>query len=547
MIKLRDYQKEAKNSINKFFENGYGNPLVVAPTGAGKSVIMGQYIIDCVKTYPQTRIMCLAHVKELLEQNYEAIKSIDFGIDVGLFSASLNRKDRFNSVIVAGIQSVYDKADDFGFQDMLVIDECHLINPKQLGRYRDFIEGLKCKNPNLKIVGFTATPYRLGHGWIHKGEATIFNGIAYDIPVEMLIKEGYLVRPSAKAGKVHADLTNVHIVRGDFKESEAAEAFEKITLPAVKDIIERTSNQKCGLIFCSGLKHAESVKVAFESFGVYSVDVVSGKTHKAERARMVSAVKEGRLRWLINVAVFTTGFDAPNIDTIVFLRATQSTSLYVQMIGRGLRIPDKSIGRLPSTQERLLAIASSVKPNCLVLDYGENVQRHGPLNYLRIKEPGQKVDRDEIRAKACPSCEDLVPVNARECPLCGFVFPIDHRNPNHATTAAEIDLILEKDAEWFDVESMTTRKHCGPSKKPSMKVTYTMVNGLQVFEWICLDHGGYATTKAVHWCQARGREWMSVDDAIKVDWPVPTSIKIKRTSTKFFEVMAIKWKDEGGE
>ena len=544
MIKLRDYQVEAKDSINKFFANGYGNPLIVAPTGSGKSIIMGAYIHDCLQAYPKTRIMVLAHVQELLEQNYDAIKSINSKLDVGLYSASLSRKDRFNSVIVAGIQSCYDKVDEFGFIDMLIIDECHLINPKQLGRYRDFIAGLKQLNPALKVVGFTATPYRLGHGWIHKGETTIFNGIAFDIPVEMLIAEGYLVRPSAKSGKVHADLSNVHIARGEFVEAEAAEAFEKITLPAVKDIISRTTDRKCGLIFCSGLRHADSVKTAFESLGEYSVDVVSGKTHKDDRTRMVKAVKEGQLKWLINVAVFTTGFDAPNIDTIVFLRATQSTSLYVQMIGRGLRIPNKEIGNLPSKAERLLAIASSEKINCLVLDYGENVQRHGPLNFLSIKEPGKKQDPNEIRAKDCPSCEELVPVNARICPLCGFEFPVEHRNPNHATTAAEIDLILEQQASWFEVAEMKVGKHQKMSKKPSMKVTYVLQSGLQVHEWICFDHGGYSTTKAIHWCKARGHEWMSVDDAVKIKWPMPKRVRIKRTQSKFYEVMEVDWVGE---
>jgi len=543
-MKLRPYQVKAKDSINKFFANGYGNPLVVAPTGSGKSIIMGDYINDCLTQYPQTRIMVMAHVAELLIQNHGALKSLNPNLDTGLYSASLKRKDKYNSVIVAGIQSVYCKAEEFGYIDMLVCDECHLISPKNQGRYRTFIDDLKKVNPSLKVVGFTATPYRLGHGWIHKGDTTIFDGICYDIPVEMLIAEGYLVRPRAKSGKVHADLTNVHIARGEFVESEAADAFEKITLPAVQDIISRTTMQKCGLIFCSGLKHAESVRLAFEACGEFSVDFVSGKTKKADREEMVRRVKDGELRWLINVAVFTTGFDAPNIDTIVFLRATQSTSLYVQMIGRGLRMIDSSIGHLSSKEERLLEIASSIKPSCLVLDYGENVQRHGPLNYLKIQEPGKKNDPNEVRAKDCPSCEELIPINARVCPFCEFEFLIEHRNPNHATSAAEIDLILDKQAEWFEVEAVTYRSHAKVSKKPSMQVTYTLVSGLQVYEHICLDHGGYATTKAIHWCKARGYEWMSVDDAVKVKWPMPARIKIKRTRSKYYEVIECDWDNE---
>jgi len=547
MTILRPYQVEAEESINRFFLAGYGNPLVVAPTGSGKSVILASYISQTIKDYPQTRMMVLAHVKELLEQDHDAITDFNHSLDVGLYSAGLKRNDLFNAVIVAGIQSVADKAEHFGFIDVLIIDECHLINPKNLGRYRTFIRDLKQVNPNIKVVGFTATPYRLGHGWIHKGDTTIFDGIAHDIPIEMLIADGYLVRPVAKSGKVHADLTNVHIRAGEYVEAEAAEAFEKITVPAVKDIISRTQSQKCGLIFCSGLRHAASVKMAFESLGEYSVDVVSGKTKAKERESLVQRVKNGDLKWLINVAVFTTGFDAPNIDTIVFLRATQSTSLYVQMIGRGLRIADHSIGRLPSKEERLLTIASSIKPTCLVLDYGENVQRHGPLNYLSIKEPGQKRDPNEIRAKDCPKCEELIPVNCRECPVCGFVFPIEHRNPNHATTAAEAELLISKEPQWLDVNGMSTRKHTKHGKKiSSMKVSY-QVGLLKIDEWVCFDHGGYASKQATKWAKERGCQWMSTERALQHEWPIPKRIRVKKRPSGYYDVLECDWAGERKE
>lgn len=519
MFQLRDYQREAVDSINTFFRNGYGNPLVVAPTGAGKSVMLAAYVSECVGGWPGTRMMVLAHVKELLIQNYSAIRRFDKSLDVGLFSAGVKRRDTHNAIIVAGIQSVYDKADDFGYQDILIIDECHLINPKALGRYRDFIDGLRRTNPKLKVVGFTATPFRLGHGYIHKGKDTIFDGISYDIPIELLIERGYLCRPVAKSGKVHADLSGVHIRAGEFIESEAAAAFDPITTEAVKDIILRTRDRKCGLIFCSGIAHAEKTAEAFRSFGETSVAVVSGKTKDKDRAAMVDGVKSGALRWLINVAVFTTGFDAPNIDVIVFLRATQSTALYVQMIGRGLRL-------------------CSGKETCLVLDYGENVKRHGPLNYLQIKEPGQKKDGEGVRAKDCPACEELIPINARECPLCGYEFPIEERTPNHGTQAGEIDLLASNEPQWVDVRSMTVTKHSKFGKQPSMRVVYKVGDGHfdYVSEWVCFDHGGYAAAKAFKWARDRGADVMTLDDALKHDWPTPARIKVSRNNNSFINV-----------
>lgn len=527
MIQLRDYQRDAVDSINRFFANGYGNPLVVAPTGAGKSIMMAAYISECVEQWPGTRIMVLAHVKELLEQNAGALMKFCLGLDLGLFSAGLRRKDRHNAVIVAGVQSVYDKADEFGFIDLMIVDECHLINPKALGRYRDFIEGLKLTNPNLKVIGFTATPYRLGHGWIHKGDAAMFNGIAYDIPIELLIERGYLVRPIARPGKVHADLSGVHLRCGEFVEKEAAAAFDPITTEAVKDVIVRTRDRKCGLVFCTGLDHAEKVAEAFRSFGETSVEVVSGKTKARDRERMVRDVKKGRLRWLINVAVFTTGFDAPNIDVVVFLRATQSTALYVQMIGRGLRLHEG-------------------KETCLVLDYGENVQRHGPLNYLKIKEPGDRRSKDEVRAKVCPSCEEYIPINARECPLCRYEFPVEERKPTHGTEAAEIDLLEGNEPRWIEVLDMEIKEHAAIGKQPSMRVIYRVGNGPfdTVSEWVCFDHGGYPAAQATKWARERGAGWMPLADALDFEWPMPSRICVTRNSNSFVNVIAAEFENE---
>ncbi len=541
---LHDYQEAAVDSINAFFRARLGNPVVVAPTGSGKSIIIAEYVRRAIADWPGTRIMVVAHVKELLEQNFGALCRV--GVQgVGLYSAGLRRRDRYNDVIVAGIQSVYDKAEEFGHVDLLINDECHLLNPKQTGMYRDFIAGLKVRNPALKIIGTTATPYRLGHGYIFKGEDAIFTGVSYEIQIEQLINDGYLVRPMAKSGKVHVDLSGVHTRAGEFIEREAAEAFETITFPAVQDVLARTKDRQCGLVFCTGIGHAQSVREAFIRCGETSIDIVTGKTGAADRALLVQQVKAGHLRWLLNVAVFTTGFDAPNIDTIVFLRATQSTGLYVQMIGRGLRLGNPHIREIPGRTERLAAIALSDKPDCLVLDYGENVKRHGPLNALQVRQPGQRRDRERQLAKDCPACEELIPVRARECPLCGHEFPADPRQPNHGTTAAEIELLEDRRPRWVDVQEMNVSRHAPFGKVPSMRVDYDVDGVLPVSEWICFDHDGFAAVRAAGWASRRGvNEALTVDGALAINWPVPKQIKIVKEDSGFWRIKDYRWGEE---
>lgn len=524
-MELRPYQLEAVDSIDKFFLNGYGNPLVVAPTASGKSVMIAEYLDRAFKRFPSTRVMVLAHVKELLEQNYHECLQLAPHIDIGLFSAGLRRKDCTNSAIFAGIQSCYARAVDFGYQDFVIIDECHLVRPKAAGRYREFINDLKKINPALKVIGFTATPYRLGHGWIHKGKDAIFDGISYNIEIDTLIQQEYLVRPVARSGSVHADMSDVHILRGEFVEAEAAAKFKEITLPAVQDALSRAQGRRAGLVFCTGIEHAQDTLKAFNACGESSVAIVTGKTKAEERRNTVEDVKCGRLKWLINVGVFTTGFNATIIDTIVLLRATESTGLYVQMIGRGLRLHPG-------------------KKDCLVLDYGENVKRHGTLNFLRIREPGERRNPDSVRAKDCPQCEELVAVNCAVCPLCGFFFPRDPRQPNHGTQAGEYDLIDEVKSKWYTVKEMKVSKHTKMGGRPSMKVAYYVGDAWAVYEYICLDHTGYARSKALKWARERGHEPFNVDSALNIDWPVPLAIEVQRDKNGFDRVVNYRWRDK---
>ena len=509
MIHPRKYQADAIESIDRFFLSGFGNPLVVAPTGAGKSVMIAMYCAQAVERYPGTKVMVLAHVKELIEQNAQAYGMVAQTACYGIYSASLGRSDWQDDVIFAQIQSVRKKAELFGFVDFCVIDECHLVNPKRMGCYREFLDGLMLVNPRLKVIGFSATPYRLGHGYITEGEGAIFTGTACDIPIGDLIADGMLVPPVARSGVVHADMANVRKSSGEYVASEAAAAFDVVTVAAVGDVLQRAIGRKSILVFACSIEHAKHVAEAFRTHGEASVEVVDGMTAKAARDDLVRRIRSGELRVLVNVGVFTTGFDAKNIDCVVLLRATMSAALYVQMVGRGLRpFPGKK--------------------DCLVLDYGENVMRHGPIDQVKPRKPGEKRATDMVMAKPCPACQALIALSCRTCPHCGEEIPVMESGPNHGTFAADADLLGATRDQWREVSEMRVSRHVprGVGKTDSMRVDYRLGLAEWASEWICPDHGGRAKRSAGEWMQARGYGIIPVTQALAVMWPTPKRIKI---------------------
>ena len=166
---LRPYQNEAVQAVYKYLANHDDNPCVVMPTGTGKSLVIAQIATDAVQKW-HGRVLVLAHVKELLEQNAGKIKALCDGIDVGVYSAGLNSRDTDTPILVAGIQSVYNKPDVIGKFDVCVVDECHTIPPDGDGVYRTLLTAMQKKNPLLRVIGFTATPYRMKGGLICKPE-----------------------------------------------------------------------------------------------------------------------------------------------------------------------------------------------------------------------------------------------------------------------------------------------------------------------------------------------------------------------------------------
>ncbi len=369
-MKLRPYQREAIDSLYTYFEKNTGNPLLVLPTGAGKSVVQAMFIKEVVEQWPDQRFMLVTHVKELLQQNTDKLKAVWPEADVGMYSAGLGKKQLGHQITVAGIQSAYKKAHEFGIVNIIMIDEAHLLSPKSGSMYQQFLSELLKYNPKMKAIGMTATPYRLDSGLLTDGPNNIFTDICYSAIIQHLIKDGYLSDLRTKNSKAKGDLSSVHMRGGEYIPGELEDAMNTPELVAatVDEAITLAEGRGKLLVFCCGVEHAKAVSKELTEKGVNS-ECVYGELGKSERAEILEKFSSGHYRALTNINVLTTGFDQPDVDCLVCLRPTQSTGLWVQMIGRGMRIADG-------------------KKDCLVLDFTENTVNHGPVDSVTVKKKG---------------------------------------------------------------------------------------------------------------------------------------------------------------
>lgn len=539
-FKLRPYQEAAINGLYEYWAAGRGdNPLIVAPTGAGKSAILGQVIRDAM-SYPGTKVMVLTHVKELLEQNAAALLRMYPQADFAFYSASVGQKRLDKPITFAGIQSVYKRAYDMvPAPDLVIVDEAHMIPKNSETRYGKFISDLKVCNPKVKMIGLTATPYRLDSGYLHKGKGALFDGIAYDIPVGMLMDDGYLSTVISKGGAKKIDLTNVGKRGGEFIESELAIAASdpELVKATVKEIVEYGQDRKAWLIFASGLGHAQMLREELEAYDV-SVEVVAGDDPMKERESKISRFKKGDVRAIVNCGVLTTGFDHPAVDLVAIVRATESTGLYIQIVGRGTRPVYAPGYDLSTKQGRLDAIANGGKPNCLILDYGENVARHGFIDAVKPKIKGESTGDGEAPTKECPSCEFMVFAGARVCPECGHEFPAPELNHHHKSYGGAM-LSTQVLDEWIDVDDVVYERWRKDGKPDSIRVTY--ISGLtRISEWLCPDHGGYAASRYEARKPALKAYASTTSDALSESsqWVKPSRIKV-RPDGKYHQIIQL--------
>lgn len=417
----RWYQQESINAWWADATTRTGNPLLVLPTGAGKSLVLAELIKSILSKYPRQKILVLTHVKELIEQDVEALVNQWPYAPLSIYSAGIGQKKVDSPVVFASIQSLVKlPVEDLPRFDLIFVDEAQLISPDSSTSYRTVIDRLTAKNPKVKTTGLTATPYRLKGG--HLLDCGLFTHIAYDLTTpdsfSRLVGEGFLSRLITKRTSVTIDTSSVGERGGEYIESELAAAADDatITAQAVREMI--AANRKHCLVFAVSVEHAYHIADELIKRGEQA-EVVHGGLNKKDRSRLLNAFKNKELKWLINVNVLTTGFDAPHIDLIGILRPSKSVGLWVQILGRGLRI---AIGKL----------------NCLVMDFTENTITLGPIDDPAVPARGKKKRKGgmgtgvAVAAKYCKgklpdfsACERVCGVSCRKCPDCGYIFDMN--------------------------------------------------------------------------------------------------------------------------
>ncbi|MGF1745866.1 DEAD/DEAH box helicase [Vibrio minamisatsumaniensis] len=426
MYTLRPYQADSVKSVIHYFRKHQTPAVLVLPTGAGKSLVIAE-----LARLAKGRVLVLAHVKELVEQNHEKYEG--YGLKGSIFSAGLGRKETDQQVVFASVQSVVRNLDSFSNQfSLLVIDECHRVPDEKTSSYQKVISHLRENNPGIKVLGLTATPYRLGMGWIYQyhtrgqvrsEEPRFFRDCIFELPIRYLLDEGFLTPAHMiDAPVLSYDFSQLKPAStGRYKEAELDMVIEqsKRATPQIVDQIIELAKDKVGImVFAATVRHAQEILGLLPES---ESSIVIGETPTLERDQIINDFKERKIKFLVNVSVLTTGFDAPHVDLIAILRPTESISLYQQIVGRGLRL-------------------SPGKKACLVLDYAGNSY---DLYQPEVGDPKPDSDSEII----------TIP-----CPACGF-------NNNFWGKLDSNGFLLEhfgrKCQGYFTDEDTGEREHCG--------------------------------------------------------------------------------------
>lgn len=512
MVKIRPYIYEAVDSIFKYFQTSSGNPIVAMPTGTGKSIVLAEFLRQLYAKWPDQRVLVLTHVKELIKQDYDKLKLVWPTAPVGIYSAGLKEKNHRMKITIGGVGSIVNIVHNIHKIDLVIIDEAHLVSPKSSTMYGTILSNLLKKNPKLKVIGLTATPWRLGQGLLT--DDGIFTDFCYDITgiraFNKLIKDGYLSPLIPKKTQLTFDVSNVTISGGDYLLSELQQVVnrDKLTFKALKETLHLTHDRNHVLCYTSGIAHAESTVRIFDSLGV-EARMVHSKMSTEERDENIQDFVDGKYKFLVNNNILTTGFDMPSLDAIVVLRPTTSPVLWVQCLGRGTRIAPE-------------------KENCLVLDFAGNTKRLGPINDPCIPSGRKGKRKGSAPVRDCPACNCINHITVRKCIACGYEFTFETKITE---TSSEEQLIRFEDnfkTEKYKVDYIYYSKHFKKNRPPSLKVEYhCKLNHFS--EYICLEHEGTPRNNARRWWRERmdSAAPETIDEAIKLAPQLKTPFEIE--------------------
>ena len=451
MFTLRDYQSEAVQKALVRFHVA-NNALLVMPTGCGKSAIMLELVRQALSMRPDIRAMILVNRVQLVGQIAKDASTFLAEDQIGVYCAAIE-KDLSKRLIVGSVQSLL--AVDPEHVNLLVVDEAHQISHDEESGYLSLIRAMQLKNPGMKLLGNTATPFRQD-GYIY-GEGKLFESVTYTKSLKWMIENGYLVPPRMKHVPDAFDTKGVKITAGEYDLG----ALEKLVLSdnskierQVVDALARLAGRKKVAWACVSIKHAEAVYKLIPE----EAALVHSNMTPTERAFHMKSFEEGSAKHMVFVSILNTGYNYPPIDGVVLMRPTRSSNLYVQTCGRGLR-------------------TSPGKADCIVLDYGAVVENCGPLDRPYVRTKGTKKKDVPIPMKFCPACFEYVDIAIEACPACGhkFVKPKRDATKNLLDQAAD-GVILGKKLEWVDVKDVTFAPHVSKAGNKCFKVTYHTTN-----------------------------------------------------------------------
>ena len=533
---IRNYQQRAIDSLYAWWMAHQRDqiPLLVLPTGAGKSIVIAELVRLLWDTWPEDapRTVVLVPSKELAEQNADKLARVmPSHRSVGLYSASLGRRDQHADVIVATIGSIYRNAHTLGAIRCVLIDEAHLVNPNGVGRFRQFVDDLSKYN-ELAIAGLTATPFRGDGVWLTDGASPLFSGIACEVKPAELLDAGHLaplVRP-IDVIDIRIDTDGISTASGDYKLDDLAERVEHY-LPAIAlDVMRLAAERKKWIAFTPTVANAQTLVALLTAQGV-AVALVCGETDKHDREQRIADFRAGRLRCLVTVLALATGFDVPDVDAIIWCRPTQSPVLYVQGAGRGMRPADG-------------------KTDCLWLDYSDTTERLGPVDMIRGRKKRKGPTDPQAPFALCGECGAQVrPASAMFCTECGHQLREDEEQLAREVSAAPIlaSQITAK-VTRYPVTDVRYARHTKPGAPDIIRADY--FSGLRkvAAEWVCLDHPGFAGEKARQWWARRApREFLpgSVDQAlewIRTGYVLRTPLEITvNESGRWPEIIGSTW------
>lgn len=515
---LRNYQQASLDSLYSWWMAHPGiaeTPILVAPTGSGKSVVIAELVRLLFDTWPDQhpRTLVIVPSKELAEQNADKLRQLlPDHLSVGYYSATLGKTPSAD-VIVATIGSVYKAAHILGNIKCVVIDECHLINPNgaDQGRYRQFLTDM-AKYCAFRVVGLTATPFRGNGVWLTDGDAPLFTGIAHTAKMQDLMNDGFLaplVRP-VDAIQTRIDTGDIKTTSGDYNIGELAGRVEDYLDQIVAESLTLAADRRKWIAFTPTIDNAEHLVIKFGHAGIHAA-LVCGDTDKREREELIRQFRAGEIRCLVTVLALATGFDVPDVDCIIWARPTQSPVLYVQGAGRGLRI-------------------ANGKTDCLWLDFSDTTERLGPIDAIKGRKKQKKADKN-APSKVCDECGERCSAGARICPSCGFEFPIHEpeREIRGASDAPVMTSQIQRKIVTYPITEVKYSIHKKEGSPDSLRVDYW--SGLKRVgsEWVCFEHTGWARAKAeawwkrrfpnLFWSESKERPWWDEPENV-CDWIV---------------------------